>query len=475
MNALRSFLAWPAGASLLYLLSAACLLGGAALVLAPGAGDEARAVERFTALGTVAAYVAAIAGLAALVCRWKPGNGDAVALLVLLALFLPGMHAGLGTIASHFPLATLALGAGGLALAFGAGHQVQRRVTGAWGWRLMVPLALLTAWNALAPGLIGLAYRNDVRPETLLGVWLPGWWLVLAGGAWLAFTAHRAAPSESGPVVGSGGLRWILTAIAVLATGLHQWALGYAFDLGLGAWDLLGVVIALALLLDVLARRWDLLPSGMLAGGEAILGIGCSLAALSGDFAAAPISPLWLACYPPVLLGVGGLALLVIAWRFSEVRTAIAAGAWLLGCIASWGITAEQPHANWRALAIAVYLLAAFVVCLAKEAPRTLAMASAALVVIATLAHGGPLTMSVCTLAFAVRGVRARSRRAALPGAIPVVVQGIPLLPKLFALLAAAGGWLGVGAAFALLATGAWVSWRRAQPASPGFTAEKAT
>lgn len=475
MNAFRSFLAWPAGASLLYLLSAACLLGGAALVLAPGAGDEARAMERFTALGTVTTYVAALAGLAALVCRWKPGNGDAVALLVLLALFLPGMHAGLGTIASHFPLATLALGAGGLTLALGAGHQLQHRVTGAWGWRLTVPLALLTAWNALAPGLIGVAYRDDVRPETLLGVWLPGWWLVLAGSAWLAFTAHRATPSESGPTVGSTGLRWILTAVAVLATGLHQWALGYAFNLGLGAWDLLGVVIALALLLDVLARRWGLLTDGMLAGCEALLGIGCALAALSGDFAAAPISPVWLACYPPVLLGLGGLALLVIAWRFAEMRTAGAAIIWLLGCIASWGITAEQHHANWWALAIALYLLALLIVMLPKEAPRLGGAFAVILVVFASLEHGGPLVVAACALAFTVRGFRARSRVAALPGAIPLSVQVVHYLPQLLTLLAAAGGWLGVGAAFALLATGAWVSWRRALAASPGFTAEKAT
>lgn len=475
MNALRSFLAWPAGASLLYLLSAACLLGGAALVLAPGTGDEARAVERFTALGTVAVYVAALAGLAALVCRWKPGNGDAVALLVLLALFLPGMHAGLGTIASHFPHATLALGAGGLALALGAGHQLQRRVTGRWDWRLIAPLGLLTAWNAVAPGLIGLAYRDDVRPETLLAVWLPGWWLVLAGGGWLAFTAHRAEPSAAGPVVVSSGLRWILTAIAVLATGLQQWALGYAFNLGLSAWDLLGVVIVLAVLLDLLARRWDLVPPGVLASAEAIAGMACSAAALSGDFAAEPSTPLWLACYPPVLLGFGGLALLAIAWRFGEMRTAVAASAWLLGCIASWGITADQTHANWRAVAIAVYVLALLVVTLPKEAPRLVGACAVILTVLASVAHGGLLVVTVCALAFAIRGFRARSRAAALPGAIPMSVLVVQYLPQLLRLLEAAGGWLGVGAAFALLATGAWVSWRRAQAASPGFTAGKAT
>lgn len=80
-NTLRSFLAWPAGASLLYLVSAALLLGGSAIVLAPGSADEGRIAERIALLTTVEIYVAAITGLAALVCRWKPGNGDAVALL----------------------------------------------------------------------------------------------------------------------------------------------------------------------------------------------------------------------------------------------------------------------------------------------------------------------------------------------------------------------------------------------------------
>ena len=36
------FLAWPSGGSLLYLISAACLLGGAGLALAPGGGHEER-------------------------------------------------------------------------------------------------------------------------------------------------------------------------------------------------------------------------------------------------------------------------------------------------------------------------------------------------------------------------------------------------------------------------------------------------
>ena len=246
-NNLRSFLAWPAGASLLYLISAAFLLGGAAIVLAPGSADEGRIAERVSLLFTVEIYVAAIAGLAALVCRWKPGNGDAVALLVLMALFLPGMNAGLATIATQHPLIAVLVGGVGLVLAGGYLTLIQRRVTGRWSWALLAPLLVMQAWHALSPGLLGLVYASDTTPTALLSAWLPGWWLVIASGfalvsAALSPSAHGDSAQEtasslpSAPsvvTVSSNGLRWMLAVVAVAAGGLHQWLLTYSLNLGL--------------------------------------------------------------------------------------------------------------------------------------------------------------------------------------------------------------------------------------------------
>lgn len=245
MHQLRLFLSWPAGASLLYLLSAACLLGGAGLVLGPVVGDETHLNERLTLPATVAVYVGCLGGLTLVVCRWQTGNHDAVALLVLLALFLPGMHAGLSTIATQLPLAALRLGAGAVILGLVLASRIARRVTGNWSWQLAVPLVALLVWDGLAPGLLGMAYARDVRPETLLEWWRPGWTCAVLATAGLAWAGDRARPGAPGTLVAAAGLRWILAGIVGVASLLHQWLLTYACNLGVTFWDLLALPLAL--------------------------------------------------------------------------------------------------------------------------------------------------------------------------------------------------------------------------------------
>jgi hypothetical protein len=467
MSTRTAFIGWPSSASFLYLVSAACLLGGAAYVLAPGAADEARIVERFAMLGTVQVYVAALAGLALLLCRWQPGNEDAEALVVLLSLFLPGMHAGLGTIASTAPWTALALGVGGLCGSTGWMLLIQRRVTGLWGWQILAPLAVVQAWNALAPGVLGVTYHAvGVAPEQLLGAWLPGWWLQVAAGVWLVWQATGSAtPVDADcPLVRRESLRWFLIILAWMASGLHQWLLGYAFNLGLGVLDFCAAIMLTGLLIVVVLRRFDLVDLRSLAVCEAFAGFWCTLAVTNVRFSATPDHLLSLACYPPLLLGGAGVALLLLAWRTRHVGTAVAATVWLLGTVFTWGITADHVDPNWQALGTATLTLAALVLALPWSAPPALVFCASIALLLAGWMHPSLGPAILTALAGVAHAWHRRKVAFAGVGGLPLALRGLTHVPDL---LRAAGGWCGVVAAFVLLAVGAWISWRRVQGTPP--------
>ena len=428
MHSLRLFLSWPAGASLLYLLSAACLLGGAGLVLGPVVGDEAHLSERLTMLATVAVYVGCLGGLTLLVCRWQAGNHDAVALLVLLALFLPGMHAVLSTVANQLPFAALLLGIGAVVLSLVLATRIARRVTGIWPWQLVVPLVALLLWNGLAPGLLGLAYARDVRPETLLDTWRPGWTCVILATCGLAWASDRARPGPSGPLVAAAGLRWILAGVVGVASLLHQWLLTYACNLGVTFWDLLALPLVLLLTFDVLARRHAVLSPMALAAVEGVLGLICSWAAASGDFTAIPSQPAALACYPPLLIGIASIALLGLAWRHQAAATAGAACLWLLGCVATWGVTADMLRLNTEALDIALFGLAALAIALPFGLPRLLAIIAAMVVIGGAALHPNASLAVIAALSCAVAAWRARSWLMAILSCGPLLLHGLPAI-----------------------------------------------
>ena len=510
---LRLFLSWPAGASLLYLVSAACLLGGAALVLAPGSGDEGRILERITMLATVEVYVAAIAALAALVCYWKPGNGDAVALLVLMALFVPGMNAGLSTIATHQPLTALALGISGLALAAGYAALVQQRVTGWWGWKIAGPLVVMQTWHAISPGMLGLAYGSNTVPESLISAWLPGWWMVIASGWTLAGFALYAKPSEriaaptelipehvqiaepiltteqapdddlfvkahlrlpndqmltvTPPTVATNGLRWMLATVAVVAGGLHQWLLTYSLNLGLTGWDLFALIVITLVLIDVLLRQWKLNAPGLLPILETIAGVIAIFIARSGSYVADPTAFGGIICYPPLVLVLGGVALLIIAWRDRDRGSLVAATCWCMGALLTWGITADHLEMNTKLAGAAGFVLLCFVIAFAPHR-RWLWLALLVILFVGTT-HPEWGAALITAAAVISRGIRTRSIATGATSLAPLLAHSGGWIPGALSFIAAAGGWLAIIAAFVLLGGGAWVSWRRARTPAPGF------
>ena len=278
----RAFLDWPAAASAIFLLSAACLLAGAWLAFEPLLGISEYIGERFALVGTVQLYELTLLGAAVLLCRWQRGNPDAIGPAVLAAAFLVGGAVTLDLVSIDGPRATLACGAIGLALLALRYEVFSRVVVGRLGGWLCVGLGLLASWNLLAPGVLGL-YRDLAIDPQMLGWWLASWWLVVgAGGALLAGAVRSFQPQADRdlPFLRRAGMRWILALVVLACSLVHLWVLGYLNSIELVLADFL-LPIALVTLVagELRARTWGNHSAADLAqlGVPAVLALGVAL------------------------------------------------------------------------------------------------------------------------------------------------------------------------------------------------------
>ena len=513
-----SFFGLPSAASLLYLLSAACLLGGAALVLAPGGADEGRVLERLAMIGTCLLYQGALLAVAVLVCRWRHGNDDAIALSALLAALAGGGAATLDTVAYHRPDTALALGLVGAVIAGTAGVALVRRISGPWPMGVPVALVVVLGIDHLLPGLLGWAAAAGVRPDDLLLRWNVGWYGVLAAGLALVVCAYRARPAISDqhePLVRRSALRWSLALVVLGSAGLHLWLLSYALDLPVAWCDVVPLAVLVLAAIDVLAWRWcgaavaplavvhaalalllvlttttngwkvplpgtDLIPGPwwLMAGGAALaawmrreagyaLVAACWLALGAATLTSTMGNPVFQPSAAGLVL-IGGLALTAAWLRSPRLAAAVVAVAW-------FGAAMMQPQAAWLAShglfpgAVAIFGAAGAVLVLAAWRPALVPhnllgvcaiLVAGSLMALtipeASVLHAPYLASVIAALCGAGLGWRTGRHEAWIPPLLPLGCQ-VPML--LYTHLA----WFAVIAAFGLLGVGVVVSWHTAR------------
>ena len=511
---LPAFLGLPSGASLMYLLSAACLLGGAAMVLSGPAADEDRVLERLGMIGTALIYQLAVLAVAVLVCRWKRGNDDAIALTVLLAALAGGGAATLDTIAYHRPDAALALGLFGAALAVTAGAVAARTIGGRWPTGLAIALIIVLGIDHLLPGLLGQAAAT-VNPDELLSRFALGWNLLLAVACSFVGLAMRARPTADEStlaIVERSSFRWILALIVLATAGLHQYLLAYSLDLRFNVGDLLPMVVVLMAILDRLAWSYSFNGRTILPFAHAVLGLIVALVVSAGELTVpgTSLAPL------PFWLLAGGVAMGAVAIQRREAMYALVATGWLalgsatlgsmpgaaefhpawagvvlialLAVIAAWqrsprlataacaiawfGATVSQPIAGWLlgnglfpgavglggATAAVLALAAIGPAVVARNFQVICAMIFAGSLMALTIPTGSalhaPILASLANLIIgAALAWRTRHPHLLIPHAVPMVVQA-PML------VLGHLGWCAVAAAFIMLASGAVLSWR---------------
>jgi hypothetical protein len=350
--------------SLLYLVSAGCILWGVGLVLGPIWDKPEIAGEKFACLGSLGLYTLALLGAALLLVLWQQVYDDAVALTVLLFAFLVGSAAAIDVVAPDFAQPALGIGIAGLLLAGVIVEAEQRWLIGRWPVEVVLAVMALLAWNYLMPAVLGLSMGQKRTNLELMPWWLGGWWWVLAVGGVLWWAAGRAGDAkpqarpkareemagedeaeEAPPFLRSAGMRWLAAILVFAGSLVHQWGLLWAFNLPLRWGDLLpGLVIVTAI---VLALQRQLYPGALGRRGSAAVALTplvmCWWVLVGEVFSFDATWSLGLVSYPPVVMALMAAALAYEAWvRGSKMMTGLAIG-YGLHVMLFWGIGVEYP------------------------------------------------------------------------------------------------------------------------------------
>lgn len=264
-DAWSEFTAWPGAASLVTLLSAACLLAGLWGVLAPDLGGEEQGAALWSVLATLGGYLGCLLGATWAMCRARAGSPDAIAVAVVGTALAIGYGAVLNLLAPGQPVGAAIAGGAGLLGLCSLWHGWQRlsggRAIPAVAW----PLLALAAWSCLWPLLLGADARALETAPRLPGVpaslggmrdWTIGLLAVLGIAVWLLVGAVRGVrPDGDGPLLARPMLRWVLALVALGAAGLHLFVQGHGLGLDLCLGDFLPLAGLLVLLANELRAR----------------------------------------------------------------------------------------------------------------------------------------------------------------------------------------------------------------------------
>jgi hypothetical protein len=381
-----TFLAWPAASSLIFLLSAACLLGGAWTVFETLGIDPDQIGERLAMVGTVHLYELALVGVALLLCRFQRANPDAIGPVLLGGCFLVGAAVTLDLVSIDAPYLTLAMALTGVVLACGKARVLSHLGGGASPALLLAPLALLIAWNLLGPTAMGLYQYHSVSGMARQEWWMPGWGVVLLGCGLLVIGIVRddsVGVERLRPFLRRITLRWVIGLAIGGCSALHLLVLGYVHSLDVTLGEILPMIALLCLGAVDLRHR---------AAGKALeldhllLCLPCALAltAVFSEEHGLMSNPHadGVVFTPALLLLTYG----ALVWRLGDHRQQltwrwVAAASALLGVLV-WGARAELISCNWS-LTVVVAALGFAVRAVIRNEPITLAKA---LMVAATVA-----------------------------------------------------------------------------------------
>lgn len=355
-----AFLAWPAASSMVFLLSAACLLGGAWTVFSALGIDPDQVGERLGMIGTVHLYELALVGVALLLCRFQRANPDAIGPVILGACFLVGSAVTLDLVSIDRPWWTLVVGAIGLAAAVGKARVLARIGGGASNGLLLSVLAALVAWNLLWPGVMGLYLHYSKSGLVAAMWWMPGWIVVLLGTALLVVGIVRddgVGIERLRPFLRRSSLRWVLGMAIAGCSALHLLVLGYVHSLDVTLGEILPVIALLCLgAVDLRHRAAGRAP----ALDQALLVIPpilALLAVLRQEHGVLSNPHVTGAVFTPALVMAGYAAAL---WSLGRHR-AQADWRWIAGvsaavCVLLWGAGANFASFNWAMTTLAITL-----------------------------------------------------------------------------------------------------------------------
>jgi len=342
--------------SILYCLSALSIIYGIAQIVGPVLAESNVLGQTLPCVGVLNLYELALLGVLLLIVLWRNVTDDAVFLMVLIALLMIASGITMDTIANDGPGVAVFVGMVSLVIA-GAKLWVMRRYISLRLERLLlVGAVVLLAWNfSMSPLMAFVVRQARERAIAVRNAWLIGWLAMLAGGVLMLLHATGTATGgarsreKKTPFLRTPGMAWVFALILLSAANVHQCALSFLFDVHFSFGDFLPMIAIGSLLSLELMRSY-----GKKFGQEEIVVALLPLAAvlfavLSGSFVEGFSYGVGLLWYPPVVLGVTGIAILWISLRNGWQKLLYAVLAYALGIVLTAGVTPADPNAlNWE-------------------------------------------------------------------------------------------------------------------------------
>ncbi|WP_372366219.1 hypothetical protein [Candidatus Uabimicrobium sp. HlEnr_7] len=243
-----------AGPSFFYIMSAACILLGAAMITIPLYENSNLLAKRFYLVGVLNGYEIALFLVSLLVCRWKKSNSDAISLVCLLGIFIIGSTISLDTVSVEFAKTTLIIGIIGFLFVVLKLHLLFKKILGNSNIYLLTALIFILLPNFIMPGVLGVALENGISTNKSLGsIWILGWWLTIISGIFLVIVAHKTSidhSEKSQPFLSRKIMQWIFCIIIFCGSVCHQYTTSFSFDLGISLANITPI-IAIAVFLAI--------------------------------------------------------------------------------------------------------------------------------------------------------------------------------------------------------------------------------
>jgi len=338
------------GGSLFYCLSAAFVAYGIVKLLGPVVAESKVLTDALACIFTLHSYELALLGVLILIVCKKVVD-DAISVLMILGLFLVGTSIVQGSVSDLNTTASLFLGCGGIAIAFGKLYLMRRYVKIPFRMLCFIGLGLLMVYNYLGPVFMAYSIATEPSHEAVRrGHWLLVYGCMLAGAICVTIEAVRAKPyekrleSDEVPFLQRPVMVYIFTLLLVTACGIHQYTMAFIFALEREIGDYVPVVVVGSLLLLEIMRHWGK-RFGIAEFAVSCLPFATTMLAIhQKSFIETGKFGLGLMCYPPVILAVTGLA--VAVWALYHRRYLLLGIPILYGIsvILTAGFSPERPY-----------------------------------------------------------------------------------------------------------------------------------
>ena len=355
------------GGSTFYCLSAVFIAYGIVKVLGPILSGSEALKDALPCIFTLHIYELALLGVLVLIVSKKVID-DAVSVAILIALFLVGSSIALGSVADKGITTSFLVGLGGIGLAFGKFFAMRRFARVPFRVLSILGLGFLITCNYVGPILLARLISIDPTSEMARrNLWMVLWLTILVGAVFVITEAMRTNQKQqteqnnSTPFLQRSVMVYVFALIVVAASGIHQYSIAFAFALERVLGDFVPVIAVASLLFIEILRN-----AGKRFGFTEVI-ISCvplvaMLLAINEKsvLASGQFGP-GLLCYPPVILGLSGLAISVVAIYHRWYRLLFVVFAYGLGVILTAGFSPEHPY-DLNTHACALTLVAALLV-----------------------------------------------------------------------------------------------------------------